>query len=725
MRRIVPTVPIRLASWVAGGLLLLVLGGRATAASKPPATAKMIDFKVSIRPSDPFSEENQVGAKLKPIQRGTTFTLMITGKPKPGYHTYPMTQRSSDDAAQPEIDLTHVVYESAPGLMPLWPVTETPAPQMVAEPGIGVLLEYEHPFTWMQEILVLPDAKPGQLTLAFDVSLTVCDVHHCTPGKHHLTVPLQVSDAKALPLSAAIQKKLETKPQIAVIPVPASLEGKTSQFVRDDQENVSPGGAARPQNAGVSGTKKAGTGWLALLLASILSGAGMLLTPCVFPMIPITVSFFLKQSEKKNHKPLLSAGLYSGTIIVVLAGSVLLLSNYIGSVADSPWTNLGLGVLLVFFALSLFGMYEIELPHFLSRFTSTREGQGGYAGTVFMALTFTITSFTCTGPFLGPLLATTASARYTLAQLTVASVSYAATFAAPFFFLALFPSLIKKLPKSGGWLNSVKVVMGFLEMAAALKFLSNVDVSWHPGNPWFFTYETVLIAWIVLSVACGLYLLGLYRLPHDTPVEHIGVTRMLLATLFLGLAVYMTPALSRKIPQGVVGEQIVKLLPLDTSEQVGKSSPAGGTERLTWYRSYEEAWKKANEEGKDLFIDFTGVNCPNCRANETTVFPRPQVRDRLQKFIRVQLYTDSVPNPNLSKEQAQALGQRNMELQNKTFDDISRPLYVILRPAKDEPFADGKLKGQIINRLGGSQDVDTFVKFLDSSLPRGEVAQSN
>ena len=181
---------------------------------------------------------------------------------------------------------------------------------------------------------------------------------------------------------------------------------------------------------------------LGLVAASVLAAIAMLFTPCVFPMIPITVSFFLKQSEKKHHKPLATAGVYSLTIIVVLAAAVLILGKLIVQWANSSWLNLGLGLVLVFFALSLLGMYEIELPSGLAHFTSAREGRGGYVGAFFMALTFTITSFTCTGPFLGPLLVATKEMHLGLDRLLIAAFAYSATFASPFFVMALFPSLL-------------------------------------------------------------------------------------------------------------------------------------------------------------------------------------------------------------------------------------------------------------------------------------------
>jgi thiol:disulfide interchange protein DsbD len=371
-------------------------------------------------------------------------------------------------------------------------------------------------------------------------------------------------------------------------------------------------------------------------------------------------------------------------------------------------------------------MYEIELPQFLSRFTSAHEGRGGYVGAFFMALTFTITSFTCTGPFLGPLLVGVKEAQLSHLELVLAALTYSAVFAAPFFVLALFPSLIKALPRSGGWLNAVKVVMGFLELAAALKFLGNTDLALNPGDPLLFTYETVLCAWIALSVACGLYLLGLFRLPHDTPLENVGVPRMVLATLFLGLALYMTPALWRKTPQGVVGRWLVAFLPMDTSEP---TEAAGGTAasnggRLTWHMDYEEAWEQAVAENKPIFIDFTGVYCTNCRENEKGVFPRPEVRQQLEKFVRVQLYNDTVPKPGLSAAEAKQLADRNRELQRNTVGDVATPLYLLLRPDPRVAIEDGKLKGVVLGKASGKIfDVAGFVKLLEDRGDK-QVARS-
>ncbi len=703
---IVRSVVARLAAGAACCCLLALTLGASPYELKPlPATAerKLIEFTVFLQPADPFAESNQVGDKPKVFQRGEVFTLVIKGTLKPGYHTYPATQRSADPA-QDEGLMSRLDFKDPPGVRRVGFLKES-QPEWATDPT-GVLLEFEHPFVWSQEFVALPDATPGPRTLSFSIDLQVC-AKSCTPGTHRFEIPFVVSDAAPLPLSPEVQGQLQSGPAVAspaVLPVPENLKNKMSAAPPGNREGGAPAAPAEV---------KGDTGLAGLLLTTMGAAIAMLFTPCVFPMIPITVSFFLKRSEKEHYNAVLTASVYSGTIIVVLALAVLVLGKLIVDLANDPWLNLGLGVVLIVFALSLFGMYELELPHALAQFTSSREGKGGYVGALFMALTFTITSFTCTGPFLGPLLVAAKELQLSMPRLVLAAFVYSATFAAPFFVLALFPSLLKKLPKSGGWLNSVKVVMGFLELAAALKFLANTDISLNPGNPRLFNYETVICAWIVLSVACGLYLLGLYRLPHDTPVEGIGVPRMLLATIFLGLALYMTPALWRKTPQGVVGEAVVAFAPLDTSSS--KSDE---------FLDYQKAWEQAVAQNKDIFIDFTGVNCTNCRANELNVFPQTAVQQQLDRYVRVKMYTDSVPKRGLSPEEARAEGRRNQELQGATFKDISLPMYVIFRPDRTRAEADGKLQGVVLGRYEGFiSNVAEFLEFLRSPQVR-QVARS-
>jgi thiol:disulfide interchange protein len=618
-----------------------------------------VDFKATAEPSQ--------------VAPGNVFKVIITGAPRPGFHTYPITIRAKNDA-QPDTQLSRIVFEKSDDLKPLWPITEEPLARWYNHPtpAIGKYLIYDQPFTWSQDVLVTPKAQPGPRTLHLTVTYVACDEHNCQPATKTLEVPVDVTAAGAVPLNDELNQRLQTPaPAIRVVPQPPDLLTPDVTLV-------------------------------GLLLASMGAAVAMLFTPCVFPMIPITVTFFLKQSEQKHHNAPLTAAIYSVTIVIILSLAVLVLGKVVVELANSIWLNLGLAAVLGFFALSLFGMYDIELPAFLTRWTSAREGQGGYLGAVFMALTFTITSFTCTGPFLGPLLVVAKEAQLDLLRLIVASVAYAATFAAPFFVLALFPGLLKKLPKSGGWLNAVKVVMGFLELAAALKFLGNADITLNPGKPWFFTYDTVLVSWIALSIMCGVYLLGLIRLPHDTPQDHISVPRLVLATIFFGLGIYMTPALWGETPSGVLGQGLVAFLPLDTKP---KKEPA--------FLDYESAWKAAVRENKLIFIDFTGVNCTNCRANELNVFTRPAVREELKRYIVVQLYNDTVPDPDLKGDEPHRQAERNAQLQVNTFGDASTPLYVILKPDPKRAIEDGKILGEVLARKAGYiHDRPEFLEML-------------
>jgi thiol:disulfide interchange protein DsbD len=317
-------------------------------------------------------------------------------------------------------------------------------------------------------------------------------------------------------------------------------------------------------------------------------------------MLPITISFFLKQAENKQNRPLVLATVYTLTIITVLTlGAVVLLETF-QQISQESYTNFILGGLFIFFALSLFGMYEIRLPSRLATFTSIREGQGGIIGTVFMALTFTIISFSCVAPFMGGFAGIAVQER-PFWQTILGGLAFSATFASPFFFLALFPSLLKSLPKSGSWLNTVKVVMGFLELAAALKFLRAGELL-VLDEAEILTYEFTLGMYIAISFMCGIYLLGLFRTPHDTPNEHLGVPRLLFAFMFLSLGFYLTPGLfkvnedQQQFPRGAIFAWLDSFLLPDEGS------------RLPWGGNLAKAIKEA-EEGpnrKLVFIDFTG-----------------------------------------------------------------------------------------------------------------------
>ncbi len=451
------------------------------------------------------------------------------------------------------------------------------------------------------------------------------------------------------------------------------------------------------------------TGFGSFFLLSISMGLLALLTPCVFPMIPITISYFTKQGEIEGRNPVKQASVYSAGIIATYTVLGLLLAVTLGAsganqLAASPWVNLFIGGLFIYFALSLFGMYEIELPSALRQFTLKQEGRGGYVGTLFMALTFTLTSFTCTVQFVGLLLVRAVQGDWFWPALGM--LLFSAAFALPFFFLALFPQYLARMPKSGGWLNSVKVVMGFLELAAAFKFLSNTDLVWQWN---IFTRPVVLTVWVVIVFLTGLYILGKIRLPHDTPLETIGVPRLILSIILLTFSIYMA--------RGIIGQPIHGLIDsyLPPKIQGGMvaaptfGARGGGTvlnESISeldvssahngWIRDYDEGVKVAEELGKPIFLNFTGITCTNCRWMETNMFTEPEVVELFDNFVLIELFTDMGPR---SKEW--------QKMEEQRFGTVALPYYVILSP-------DGQEK--IVSFAGMTPNLQQFVRFLNRGL---------
>jgi thiol:disulfide interchange protein DsbD len=640
-----------------------------------PKTSDRIKFEVEVTP--------------KSVRPGEVVTLTIKGTPGASYHTYPLTVRApKQDLAQ----LSKLEIIETSDLKPLWPVKES-EPEFVKE-GKDILLELKRPFTWTQDILIQDSASPGETVVPFFIRLQVCDTR-CVWGTHYYSVPLTIKNEKAVSPSIELKGRSdEKKPEIKVRELP------------DDLKTLA------------DGSKPGGEGLLGFILQGVFWGAISLLTPCVFPMIPITVSFFLKQSERENHKPLLMASVYCGTIVVVLTIAAVALLSFFRAVSTHWAMNFGLGALFIFFALSLFGMYEIELPSGLARFTSSREGSS-LIGTMFMALTFTIISFACVAPFLGGFGGTAASSNLGFTKILLGGLAFSITFASPFMILALFPALLKKMPKSGTWLNSVKVVMGFLELAAALKFFRQGELL-VTSETHLFTYDFVLGLYVAISILCGLYLLGVYRLPHDTPQEHVGVMRMLMGLAFFGLGFYLLPAMFKvdskgtsQRPRGVVFAWLDSfLLPEDEAD-------------LPWIGDLDEAIKIAEKTpGKRIFIDFTGKTCTNCKINEKEVFTKREVRELLEQFVLVQLFTDVVPNrlyPAAKRRELKGVSQqhedakKNLAFQKDAFDTEQLPLYAIV-----EPDGKGGWRKIAVYDEGKINDIEEFVGFLSSNVGSAE-----
>ncbi len=462
--------------------------------------------------------------------------------------------------------------------------------------------------------------------------------------------------------------------------------------------------AAGADDNAVEAGAPGGDGLVPFVLSAIAAGFVALLTPCVFPMVPVTVAFFLKQSEKKTGSSIGLAVVYClgiiGTFTVLgLLVAVIFGPTKLNEIANDRWLNLGFSGLFFVFSLMLLGMFELRMPSWLLTWSSRRESSGGVVGALFMALTFTLVSFTCTFAFVGSLLVW--AAKGDRLWPIIGMLAFSAAFASPFFFLALFPALLKKLPRSGGWMNTVKVTMGLIELALVLKFLSVADIGFSPDHlPWIVDRASFLTGWVAIAAITGLYLLGTFRMSNDTPTDGISAIRCCFAIFFLSLAAYVGSGVySPQPPKGWLWQQIASFAPPDAP---------------THMIDFREAVRVASRTNKPLFIDFTGVNCVNCRKMEQTVLIRPEVTDVLKQTVQVQLFTDRIPGVTDSRTHETLLAI-NRKLQTDWFKDVTLPGYAIVSP-------DGKVVFAGFKGYDPSRG-ENFLKFVKAGLASWKKSQ--
>jgi thiol:disulfide interchange protein DsbD len=394
-------------------------------------------------------------------------------------------------------------------------------------------------------------------------------------------------------------------------------------------------------------------------------GAGLLaiFTPCVFPMIPITMSFFLNKPSATRRDGVFQAAVFCLGIIVLFSGIGLLTTTLLGpfgvvQLGSNPWVNTFIACVFLVFGLSLLGAFEITLPSgLLTWLDSASQRSGAVFGALLMGLTFSLTSFACVGPFVGPLLA--ASAQEGGVRPLLGMAAFSSGLAAPFFLLAIFPGFLKRMPRSGGWLPRVKVVMGFVVLAAMLKYVASVDqvMQWN-----FLTRERFLAAWVVLFAMAGLYLLGFLRMEGVSPDESLGLGRLLTGALFLAFAISLIPGMFG----GKLGE-------LDAYVPVPSESAAsaGNGSALVWMKNdYRGALARARSEGKLVFVNFTGYACTNCHWMKANMFPRPEIAAAMKEYVLLELYTDG----------SDAAADENQKVQDSKFKTIAIPFYAILDP---------------------------------------------
>lgn len=465
--------------------------------------------------------------------------------------------------------------------------------------------------------------------------------------------------------------------------------------------------------------------WGFMVLA-FLAGLAALLTPCVFPMIPMTVSFFTGGTHSRAHG-IRRAFIYGLSIIAIytVAGTAVAAiqgPEFANWLATHWLPNLFFFGIFIFFALAFLGMFELTLPSSFVNKIDAKAEQGGLGGIFFMAFTLVLVSFSCTGPIVGSILISSAGGE--LIKPVLGMFAFSMAFAIPFTLFAIFPEWMQRLPKSGGWLNSVKVVLGFLELALAFKFLSIADLVYHWG---ILDRDIFLVIWIVIFAALGFYLLGKIRLPHDSKMDHIGVPRLVLSLATFMFVVYMIPGLwgaplkylSGYLPplttqQFIIGSGSAQAPVSDSDEIVKYGEILKIPHGIPGYFDYQQALAAAKKANKPLLIDFTGHGCVNCRKMEENVWVDPQVQKRLKEdFVMVALYIDErleLPESEWYTSEydgkvKKTLGKQNADFQITRFKNNAQPYYVILDHEEN----------LLAQPRSYNTNISEFIEFLDGA----------
>lgn len=639
-----------------------------------------------------FAESNKhFTSSAKPsklvVKEGETFEIQFTISFNKGWHTYSLKEQIGPDGIGPAQTIIDVEPKD---LIKLNGKIQSPKPIIKYDSAFSMKLEkYYGKNIFILPVLAKKNIDFGKNKLFVSIDLQQCTEVSCLPPElFKIPVSKETFVSESLPDST--QEDL------------AEIQGtnENDKKVNNSDKSVTTESSTEIQS-------KINEGLIPYLLFSMLMGLLALFTPCVFPMVPITVSFFTKRAEKNKGKGLRDSSIYTLGIITTFTGIGLVLSLLFGAsaiqdFATNPWLNIGIAVLFVVFALNLFGAFEIQLPTGLLNRLNQKSQQGGIFSVLLMGLTFSLTSFTCTVPFVGNAIFSVSQGEWFYPVIGMMGFSF--VFAIPFFFLALFPSLMNKLPKAGGWMNNIKVVMGFLEIAFAIKFISNADLVWTLG---IMPRDMFLAIWIGCSILITIYILGIFRLSHDSPVSSVGSLRIIWAIIFASITFYLIGGLFGR----PLGELDAFLPPPDYNELISSSVVVTSTNKSTnetktktselfWYSNYQEALEAAKKENKPLFVDFTGVTCTNCRWMEINMFTKGSVIERFDKMVKVKLFTDrrTIESDKINKQ-----------MQQERFNSIELPLYVILTP--DE---------KLIGSLAFTRDENEFINFLDRAFKEKE-----
>ncbi len=650
----------------------------------------------------------------EPINEKEAYVI-FTASIDEGWHVY--SQFIEEGGPIP----TSFTFNKSADFKPEGKTLETPKAISAFDNNFGMKISWhEHQAVFKQRIsLNKPEVKVTG-TLAY----MVCNDKQCLPPEDlEFAVNVKVGKADVKPKEASVKSAELVSPVQEMVKdsvttdTPTKTDTSTSKVA---PANISP--TSEKQDT----SKK--SLW-AIFIAGFIGGILALIMPCIFPMLPLTVSYFTKKAGSRS-KAITHAGIYGLSIIAIYVALGMIITISFGSdalndLASNGVFNFLFFLLLVVFAVSFFGAFEITLPNAWVNKIDEQSDRGGMVGLFFMAFALALVSFSCTGPIIGTLLVQAASMGERVGP-AVGMLGFALALAIPFTLFAAFPSLLKSLPKSGGWLNTVKVALGFIELALAFKFLSNVDLAYH----WeFLDREVFLVLWIVIFAMLGFYILGKLKFSHDSDLPFITIPRLFLAIVTLAFTIYMIPGL-----WGAPLKAISAWLPPQTTQDFDLytntlSSPSIGQDtikrkyaglfkepyHLNGFFDYEQALEYSKEQGKPLFIDFTGHSCVNCRKMEASVWSDPEVLSRLKNdFVLVSLYVDDKTDlpqneqyvSKFSGKKIKTIGNKWSDFQASTFETNSQPYYVIVNNS-------GKV---LVPPQAFNLDVKNYVKFLDSGV---------
>ncbi|MCM4159377.1 DUF255 domain-containing protein [Antarcticibacterium flavum] len=587
----------------------------------------------------------------------STATLIFNAILDKGWHLY--SQEVDEDGPIP----TTFTFTKTEGIELIGEMQEPDVPAIFDEVFGMDIKFFKNEAEFRQEIRILdPEA-----TVEVEVEFMVCDDEQCLPPD---TVPFQISMSNNEAVQGYGDLDLSEKDREQTAALDIDIQGWEAYEPEEEE----------------------GSGYMTIFLLGFVGGLIALLTPCVFPMIPLTVSFFTK-GAKTRKKGLVNAILYGVFIFLIyllLSVPFHLLDNIapeiLNNISTNTTLNIAFFVIFIVFAFSFFGYYEITLPSsWSSRMDDKASSFGGIVGIFFMAITLALVSFSCTGPILGSLLGGSLTTDGGAMQLSFGMGGFGLALALPFALFALFPNWLNSLPKSGGWLNTVKVVLGFIELGLAFKFLSNADLVEHWG---ILKREIFIGIWILIAIGLMLYLFGLIRFPHDGPKQKISKVRFGLGTLTLVFVIYLLPGLTNT---GFANLKLLSGFPPPLFYSI-YDKPTEGPLGLKAYKDWEKGLEAAREENKPILLDFTGWACVNCRKMEEQVWSNPEVYEIIKNdYILVSLYVDDKVNLPEDEQfnylrdkggikKIRTIGDKWATFQTVNFKNNSQPFYVLLDP---------------------------------------------